>query len=446
MGLYSPYKSLRDSVNSKPRRFDWGYGLEVVGNAGVQTQVVLPEAYAQLRWGPLELVAGRRKGIVGLVDTLLTSGSYAWSGNALPMPKIQIGTIGFVPLGFTKGLLAINAFYAHGWFPNQGVYVQHSYLHQKAFYLRVGKPTWKWHLFGGLNHQVQWGGQADQLGGGLSNQGALPSNLNAYWAVVFATRGTDQTTDPNVVSFDGDNRIGNHLGSVDLGVSWDLGRYNLFVYRQNLYETGSLFYLTSIADGLNGIRLRNTHPGTSWITLDNVLLEFFYSQSQGGPEFVLDDPQRRGKVNYFNHQQYRDGWQYQGHTIGTPFLTPQTDVRASLPVGYPIANNRVTLWHLGVSGRFAGRGQWFTKFSYSQNAGTYDIPYPAGTNQFSSVVSLSSPAQLPVLGQVHWSTSLAMDSGQLFDDALGVYIGLRKTFISSRTTPTQQTRLIKRSQ
>lgn len=416
----------RDSL-ARPRRWDWGYGVEMVGNTGPTIRYLLPQAYGKIRCGHVELAAGRWRSIAGLVDTLLTSGSYSWSGNALPLPKVQLGTIGFVPLGFTKGFVAIQASFAHGWFnATQKTFVQHSYLHQKSVHIRLGKPTTRVRLYAGINHLVQWGGYANQLPVGLSVNGNLPTSIAAYKYVVGALRRPGLTNDPNLSSFDAENRIGNHLGSVDLGTDWTIGRYNLLIYRQSLIETGSLYYLTNIADGLNGIRLRNMRLGRGLLTLDHALVEFFYSESQGGPNFVGNDPYNRGKVDYFNHSQYRDGWLYYGHTIGTPFLSPRKDVRADLPVGRSISNNRVSLWHLGLGGRLGSRVQWQTKVSYSRNLGSYDIPYPLNTNQLSALLTAATQFRLPGAGACTLTTSLAVDRGTLFDNTTGLYIGLRK--------------------
>ena len=106
----SPIFTLRGSVSSdykkaitkedqyKLSKFDWGYGLNIVGNVGKENQFLIPEAYVKAKYGAFEIYAGRRKEIFGLVDSTLSSGSYIWSGNALPMPKIQISTPNFVPL------------------------------------------------------------------------------------------------------------------------------------------------------------------------------------------------------------------------------------------------------------------------------------------------------------------------------------------------------------
>lgn len=49
------------------------------------------------------------------------------------------------------------------------------------------------------------------------------------------------------------NRTGNHLGTVDVGAEINTYWCNFLIYRQNIYEDGSLFYLNNISDGLSGI-------------------------------------------------------------------------------------------------------------------------------------------------------------------------------------------------
>ncbi|WP_018621227.1 capsule assembly Wzi family protein [Spirosoma luteum] len=428
IGFSGAYRQVNptDSL-AKPKKVDWGYGLELVGNAGQQSQFLVPEAYLKARWGRFELYAGRRRDQIGLVDTMLTSGSFSWSGNALPIPKVQLGTLGYVPVPFTKGLISFNALYNHGWFENVNKRVIDTRLHQAALYVQLGKPKWPVKLYGGLNHSVVWGGYSSALDNGVSNNGLLPSSLMAYFYAVTARTASSLETDPNVSFFDGTNRIGNHLGTIDIGASIKLPIGKFMLYRQNPYETGALFYLTTLADGLNGLSFRRNQPGKGWFTVDGAVLEWLYTKNQGGSGFIENDPFGRGKVNYFNNEQFIDGWQYYGRVIGTPFLTPQAEVNPNLPVGYPIANTRVSLWHVGLSGRIARQVQWLTKVSYSQNFGTYETPYPAETNQFSALLQMMTPVKLPALGQVQLQTSLALDTGELLNKSSGGYFSIRKT-------------------
>ncbi len=99
------------------KKYDWKYEVEATGWTGKQNDFWLTQAYLSGRWRKWELWAGRRKEVYGLGDTTMTSGFYAWSGNAVPMPKIQLGTRDY--LNFAKGWLGVHMTYSVGWFDNQ---------------------------------------------------------------------------------------------------------------------------------------------------------------------------------------------------------------------------------------------------------------------------------------------------------------------------------------
>ena len=421
--LRSDYRPA-DSSGYRPK-IDWGYGINVVANIGTTNQFILPEAYLKARLGAFELYAGRRKEIVGLVDTLLTTGAYAWSGNALPIPKIQIGLPSYTAIPFTKGVFSVMGAFAHGWFENSDRIVTGSYLHQTYIYGRVGKPSWRFRLYGGFNHEVIWAGYSSALSPVVAVNGQLPSSLRYFPAVAFGTRGNDYINDKNLTSFE-DNRIGNHLGSLDLAADVDLTNWNLFAYRQFLYDDGSLFYGTNLEDGLNGLRLKNRRqPTGSGFFLRQITLEYLFTGSQGGDLFIIDDPKRRGRDDYFNHSQFLDGWVYFGRTIGTPFLTPQPEALSSLPTRVGIVNNRVSVLHLGLSALLLNKMDITARLSFSRNAGTYPIPYLTIPTQFSGLITASLPINL--FGGTVLNGSFAADAGGLLPNSLGAYIGLRKT-------------------
>ena len=423
-GLYSDYQPV-DSAGHRPK-IDWGYGVNVVANVGSANQFLLPEAYLKGRFGAFELYAGRRREIFGLVDTLLTTGAYSWSGNALPMPKIQLGLPAYTAIPLTKGVLSVMGTFSHGWFENSGRLVKNTYLHQSSFYGRLGKPSWRFRLYAGFNHQVMWAGHTDYANPSIGASGQLPSAIKYYPAVVLGIR-NPFPTDPNTQTannFEG-NRIGNHLGSIDIAADVNLNNWNLYVYRQFIYETGALFYGTNIQDGLNGLRIKNrrSFTGTNFF-LRQITVEYLFTGSQGGDVFVLDDPYRRGRNDYFNNSQYLDGWTYFGRTIGTPFLMPQQEVLSTLPARYGIANNRVSAFYCGLNALVLTKIELTARLSLSRNAGTYPEPYINIPTQFSGLISASLPVNL--LGGTTVNGSLALDTGGLLPNSVGVYIGLKK--------------------
>jgi len=341
----------------------------------------------------------------------------------------------FTPIGFTKGFVAIQGTYAHGYLDAFG-FINNTKLHQKSLYLRLGRLSNTVRLYGGFNHQVVWGGQANDrsgIPGTIPVGGKLPSDLIDYFYVVTGiNKGRTDTT--KYTFFDQTNRVGNHLGSIDVAFEIDLVRHTLYAYRQSLYEDGSLISLINIADGLNGLRIRRNNPNA---IVRDILFEFLNTTSQGGPQFVIDDPLLRGKDTYFNHQQYRGGWSYRQRTIGTPFIPPALGPNGEYPYGTFTVNNRVTVMHAGFAGSLPIRGRALSgpvgyqlKASYSRNLGTYDDPYQPVRSQFSGYAEFVVP--LSIGGGLQLTGSVAVDAGTLYRNGTGTFLSIRKVWSSGR--------------
>ncbi|GAB3226632.1 hypothetical protein [Spirosoma arcticum] len=162
---------------------------------GETNQLLLAQAFLKLKLRPgLEIWAGRREELIGLVDSSLTSGSYAWSGNTRPMLKIQVALPDYLP---RHALFGVKGVYGHGWFEPDRLFTN-MFLHQKALYGRLGKPHWRLKLFGGINHQVMWGGRTDRNLGALVKQQQLPNRFSDYLHVITARALGNQTKLDNV--------------------------------------------------------------------------------------------------------------------------------------------------------------------------------------------------------------------------------------------------------
>ncbi|MFS0489351.1 capsule assembly Wzi family protein [Leadbetterella byssophila] len=392
--------------------FDYGFSLEPVLNVGNTNQFILPEAYIKGKWKNVEIYGGRRKEIIGLTDTLLTSGSYIWSGNALPLWKIQAGIPEYVPVLKSKFIYVKGAI-AHGWFDANRPVTKNVKLHQKWISLRIGKPDWKIKILTSFNHHVQWGGESPFF----SVDGKLPDGLSNFPYVFFGTR------NPNLkgpaTNFDGENRIGNHLGTLDVGLDMSTSFGNILVYRQNIYEDGSLFFLNNIADGLNGITLKL--PKFKWVSRINI--EYLQTTSQGGGIFVSGQNipgQLRGKDNYFNNAQYRDGWAYKSHIIGTPYI--QTIGYEWDNPEYQIDQNRVKMWQGALSGGLPWKSLTYRlKLSYSQYWGTYQFPL-SQNDQLSFYIDLNSK----IAKSSNLGLGLGFDSGTLAPKSGGIHVSYTK--------------------
>jgi hypothetical protein len=421
-----PVASLRAGIasrkafgrNAGTEKSGWAflYGVEIVGNAGKVNQILLPQSYIGLSFKSLQLTVGRWKQFVGLGDSGLGTGSYMWSGNALPLPKIQIGFHEYTPLPFTRGFINFKGFYSDGVFEDNRPITSHLKLHNKSLFIRLGRPTGLIMLHGGFNHAVQWGGGSPYN----TENGQMPSGFRSYLYAVSGFKPKGKVA--NASLFDNGNRVGNHIASLDFGMEINTKRYNILLYRQNLIEDGSLYYLNNIKDGLNGISLQMKERSQKGLFIQRIVAEFLYTKSQGGNK-MEPGSHIRGNDDYFNNGQVRDGWSYHGTGIGTPFITPTKDNGWPSYADFFTNNNRVWVAHLGVQGK-ANEYLWKTKLSYSNNEGSYLQPLGGRISQFSGIVSIQKPVRW--LGHSTISASVSGDVGKLFKNTAGMSVAIRK--------------------
>ena len=435
--LFRNYQTMPtpDSALARRSRFDWGFGVAVVGNTGPVTrldpnlndarQVLWPELFAKVRFGQIELFAGRRREVYGLGDTTLTSGFVAWSGNAIPFPKIQLHTPGFVPIGWLRKAVAYRFGYAHGWFTSP--LTPGTRLHQKYLYVRLGKPAARFSVTGGLNHQVQWGGQADYLRNTLfSATGQLPDSFPDYVSVVLGKYPGDIENE-RFTDFDGTNRVGNHVGSIDVAFNLTNNRRDWLLYHQHIYEDASGLSFQNTPDGLTGLRWLNRKPvGRGRVQLIRVVVEYLHTLNQSGDTF--DQRARfQGRDNYFNHGQYADGWSYKGRTIGTPFVAPRSTFTPAVNAntgGGLFPNNRLVVGYVGAEMLIGRKITLLSRLAWSRNSGSYNQPYIPVYEQLSAL--LTAQGRLPALPGVWLTTSVALDRGELYPNGVGGFVSLQK--------------------
>ncbi|GAB3279109.1 hypothetical protein GCM10027347_53670 [Larkinella harenae] len=411
-----------DSVFTK--KFSYGYGARAVLNVGKTNQVLLAELYGKIRYGIFEFSAGRRREIQGLADSSLSAGSYIWSGNALPLPKVEVSIPKYTRI-MKNGLIAVKGNFAHGWF-GAADSMKNYYLHQKSFYLRIGKPDWRFKFYGGFNHQVQWGGtllypRIDR-GVQITKYG---SDLESYLYVVTAKSlyTGDLVIRNGKASAEGGNRVGNHLGTFDIGLEYENSSAKWFLYRQSIYEDGSLYYLNNIADGLLGLSVSRKQADRGVL---RVVLEYLNTTSQGGPytSSAGGDDRLRGRDNYFNNGRYIDGWTYKGQTIGTPFIMPlryTTGLPQNLAANPNlIVNNRIRAFMVAVRSQVS-KFDLITRISVSENLGSYDIPLKYNQTSLQQQVVYA-------LNNYTIKATVAYDNGGLLKQNFGASLLAKRSF------------------
>jgi hypothetical protein len=419
----------------------WGYtdkenkpyfkvSVESVGAIGKASQMVLPEAYASVNLGHGELYVGRRKEINGLVDTLLTSGSITWSGNAIPITQIRLGTRDFAPLKFTRNLVGINAFYSHGWFANTDS-MQSVLLHAKSLFIRIGKPDWKFRFYGGINHFVQWAGYSSYLPEGLAQNGHLASNWRAYGRAVLPLGAPSK--DSHLSQIDTLNQVGNHLGSIDFGADIQFKSSNLFIYHQHIFEDNSGLFFKNAPDGLYGVRWKRLSNSSNSFQIKQITIELLTTLNRSGIDPVY------GGDDYFYNGQYIGGWMHRGNIIGTPIFTKTVDIPdrirknngwfsrstgvENFNIDRPVNNSAVETIHLGM---YALALQRIPVVLMMTTTKYYEWPENGKSyNQLYTSLEISN-ISFGFLKGVKAGFKLAYDDGDIFSGNSGVMFKLKK--------------------
>ncbi len=405
------------------------YSVELNVLSGTQTLVSLSEAYVQPKIGKIHLLAGRKKQIHGIGDSTLSSGSMTWSGNAQPIPEVQIGISEYqklvFPWFFFKGHLT------HGWFQEQ-TFVSDYFLHQKSLYFRIGKPQAKLKLYSGILHHVQWSGrpnyEVDENDGRFTN-GKFPSDWFTYKQVFFPRAAVVDTT-LGYGNFEVENRFGAHLGQIDFAAEINTEQFTMLGYRQIPVETGrTIGSLSNFDDGVYGLSVKNKKQDAFW---NKLVVEYLFTLNQHSYHGLLARLLNRPFKEYmndaflFNHQQYSDGWSYNDRTIGSPFLIPQDELRIERQVGNETVfanNNRIRAFYVGFNGKI-NNIEITLRTSFSKNFGAITLPAePADQNSY------FFQAAIPLIrlgGSIR--TAISLDQGDLIYDNYGVNISFCKSW------------------
>lgn len=400
------------------KKYDFLYGFEANVWVGEKSDFFFSEAYAGAKKGKWELWVGLKKELYGLGDSTLSSGFYAWSGNALPLPKIKLATREYLPI--FKNHLGIHMTYSHGWLDNMGA-LKGAFLHQKSLYLRLGKPYSRINLFGGLNHQVQWAGERKIYETGPKAAiNKYPNSLSTYFYVITALKDRSiLPLDPLTSQDDLGNQFGNHLGSIDVAMRLKLKSGILLLYKQSSYESGQIFSLVTADDGLNGISYLRNKPSL----IDHINFEFLYTGNQGsyiswiGKLFNVVDTHFGEIISPFYNGGRTSGWTYSKSEIGTPLL--MVDSKTFLNKGDTFTFNAVKSYYIGISGHFSSEYTYRIRASssrYSSYLFSKEKPIP---NQFSSSCTIMHYLKNK---KASWSMALGYDQGDMLPGNVGLVL------------------------
>ena len=406
-----PYR--QDSI----RDIDWGVGIQLRADIGRVNDFRVIEAYAKLKLKMFEIRAGRSRMMTGLADSTLSSGSHTISGTALGIPQVSLSLPDYsFPL--FDSLLSVKGSLAQGF--TGDVPTNYSgkkdilpgYFHQKSAHLRIGKPGWKAKFILGGVHQVFWVDGQSLVG---------PSyNLTPAQTMWYVMTGKNYIYKPGSTFT---TNVGNHLGTIDLGLELTGQNTRTLIYHQVLYESENSFKDGSFNDGLTGVSITNTAPadGTGF-RLQKAVVEYYRTANQ-----AYNAARPANHDNYYNHEFILNGNSYQGESLGNPFITPDANMLTSLPRGnnpYFFHNTRVKVFHVGLE---ATVDKIFlrSRTSFSKNLGLWEI-----VHKFPPVnsMSMSLEAGMHLSKGLQLRAMVAMDNGGLLPNTVGGLLSVARSF------------------
>ena len=391
--------------------FDYAVGAELLGRLSDPSTAYVHELYGRLRYGSLQLTAGRREQVIGRIDTSLSLGGTTWSANATPPPKVSLSSDGYLSVPGTDGFLAVEGYLAHGWLESDR-FVRDALIHEKYVYLRLRLPALPVTAHAGITHHAMWGGTHPQ-------RGALPDGIED-WA--FVAIGRSKRTD------DGVRRTNvNQLASYDFSLESTVRGVRGRVYRQFYHEDLPSLWFRNPWDGLWGLSLRRPDRDK----LVTGLLWEHLRMTRHNAKF--SEGEERGSDKYYHHSVYRGGWTYQGRTLGVPLITtpattPGIDDR--IP---GIANSIVVAHHLGLEGHLTTDLSYTLLGTYSRNYGAQGVCASVECtsrvdrrtdrrDQYSVRIALHGPLLKEY--NLWFRTAAAFDVGSFYDDRTGLFVQL----------------------
>ena len=418
----------RPMDNDTLRKVSFAYGADIAVTSHFTSRFVIQQAYGEMKWKRGLLTIGSKEQPVELRNQQLSTGPQTLGINGRPYPSVRVALPEYWDIPFTKGWVGIKGHVAYGmqtddrwqrdFTDEQSKYTEHTFVHTKAGYLRIGKPEHTVTAELGLEMGCQFGGKSHQFDNGihtiLENDASPRGFLHA-----FVPAGGD--------SGEGNykNKEGNHLGSYLLRVNINRPTWRLSFYGDHFFEDSSqmLFFeydgygkgekwnewvdskwfLYDLRDMMLGAELHLKHQ--KWVT--DVVAEYLYSKHQSGPVYHDRTPSLSdhigGMDNYYNHY-IHTGWQHWGMVNGNPlYRSPLYNSDKTIRT----LNNRFVAWHLGISGQPVAGLSYRLMATWQQGLGTYDQPTtrPEYSRYFLAEAGYVFPQRSPLTG---WSVKAAI--------------------------------------
>ncbi len=443
----------KDEKRDTLHRWRLGFGADMALATGFTSTVVVQQAYGELGWQKLLLTVGSKEQPMELKNQELSTGSQTLGINARPVPSVRLSLPEYWAVPGTKGWLSLKGHISYGMATDDGWqkdftkkdnhYTEHSKVHTKAGYVRIGPPAARRSpvisLELGAELACQYGGYAYTPGVGRVMEKITNTDGLKGMAQAFFPSGSDAMDE------DYKNAEGNHLGSMMGRLNMDYPSWGVSVWFDHFFEDhsqmfffsrddygtgeqwdrhqGGNFFVYDLKDALVGIELRLKH--VPW--LNTVVAEYLYSKYQSGPLYHdhtknMSD-QVAGMDDYYNHHIFT-GWQHWGQVMGNPlFRSPLYNDDGLIMV----KDNRFWAWHLAACGDPHPQWHYRLMCTWQRGFGTYKAPLQDPQRNLSLLAEaayrFSDNSSL-----AGWSVKcgVGMDRGSLLGDNTGVQLTVGK--------------------
>jgi hypothetical protein len=387
------------------------------------------QLYLSFHFHAFRLKIGSKEDYHSILDQTLSSGDYAFSVNARPIPEINLGIPEFTPVPFTHHYLQVKGDFAVGKFKDDGyvlslvnaqsAYVQKRLLHHKSAYLKLKKPSENaLFMILGFEDCAQWGGWHSQKG----NQ---PQSLSDFWRIITGSEGDESATKSDQI-----NVLGDHLGTYSFKAGMIHSGWEISAYKQHFFTDNSGMEYANWRDGIWGIECVFPLP-----YLKKWVFEYFNSTDQSGPfHFPFSIPHRTdvkvrygGGDQYYNHGLYNTGWSYFGQAIGNPLIiSPEYNESGGLGFN----DTRIKAYHTGIKGNISQNLSYRLISSYIEDYGSHGKPHLKKKQGFSNLLECNYV--YPKWKGWTFTVQLAADAGNMYANNLGYLLQIKKTgnFIS----------------
>lgn len=404
-------------------KFSWGAGADLAAAWNLPASFSIRQLYGELHYRAMWASIGSRNFESNYNNPRLSSGDLLFSGNAMAIPQIRVGTNGFAPFWGTKGWFSVKGYLAYGfftdsnwqkhWVPEGGDRNSGTLFCSRGLWLRGGNfEKFPLTFDVGIEMGTQFGGIIYKDGHRIK----MPKGPKAWIKALVPMSGSSDTPEDEQT-----NVQGNMNGEYSMSLSYSPAPgWLIRPYWEHYFEDHSqlTFEYGAWKDGLWGLEL--SFPENPFVSA--FVFEYVYTKDQTGSvnhNYTPEIPEQvSGADSYYTHYLY-GAWQNWGMSMGTPLaISPLYNHNHRLT----LYDTRFIATHFGLEGNPCDFINWRFLLTFSQNWGTYRYPYPEVYNNCSGLAEITYKPKF-VKG---WTAkaAIAWDKGKLLGNNFGGMISL----------------------